>query len=73
MKKGRHSHSNWQRLLNRLKRLFGRKPEPEPEPEDPFSGVRSPTKRGPQSRSGAVALAEPNEEDENRSYPPRNL
>jgi hypothetical protein len=41
--------------------------------EDPLAGVPSPQRRGPQTRSGAVALAEPDEEDENRSYPPRNL
>ena len=40
--------------------------------EDPFAGVRSPKKHGPHSRSGAVALEEPNEEDENRSFPPRS-
>jgi hypothetical protein len=37
---------------------------------DPFSGVPSPKKRGPQSRSGAVALAEPDDdEEEYKSYP----
>jgi hypothetical protein len=41
--------------------------------EDPLAGVPSPKRRGPQTRSGPVALAEPDEEDENRSYPPRNL
>src|SRR5712692_2496713 len=41
--------------------------------EDPLAGVPSPKKRGPQNRSGAVALAEPDEENENRSYPPRYL
>jgi hypothetical protein len=41
--------------------------------EDPLAGVPSPKRRGPQTRSGAVALAEPDEEDENRGYPPRNL
>jgi hypothetical protein len=41
--------------------------------EDPLAGVTSPKKRGPPNRSGAVTLAEPDEEDENRSYPPRNL
>ena len=47
----------------------------EPLVEDPFSGVRSPKKRGPQNRSGAIALAEPDddEEDENRNFPPRTL
>ena len=71
MTKGPHSHSALQRLLARLKRLFGRKPEPEPEPEDPFAGVRSPNRRGPQSRSGAVALVEDEEDEEGRSFPPR--
>jgi hypothetical protein len=65
------SHSDFMQLLARLKRQFGRKPEPEP--EDPFAGVRSPNRYGPQSRSGAVALAEPGEENENRSYSPRKL
>ncbi len=41
--------------------------------DDPLAGVTSPKKRGPQNRSGAVALAEPDEDDENRSYPPRSL
>jgi hypothetical protein len=41
--------------------------------EDPLAGVPSPRRRGPQNRSGAVALVEPDEEDENRSFPPRNL
>jgi hypothetical protein len=35
-----------------------------------LAGVPAPKRRGPQNRSGAVALAEPDEEDENRSYPP---
>ena len=39
----------------------------------PLAGVTAPKKRGPQNRSGAVALAEPNEEDEDRSFSPRNL
>ena len=41
--------------------------------DDPLAGVPSPKRRGPQNRSGAVALAEPDEEDEHRSFPPRNL
>jgi hypothetical protein len=56
------------------------RPEPsesldDPLVEDPFSGVPSPKRRGPQNRSGAIALAEPNddEEDENRIFPPRTL
>ena len=54
------------------------RPEPsesldDPLVEDPFSGVPSPKKRGPQNRSGAIALAEPDEEDDNRSYSPQKL
>jgi hypothetical protein len=71
MKRG-PSFSPLQHLLARLKRFFGRKPEPEPEGRDPFAGVRSPKRRGPQNRSGAVALVEPSE-DEYRSFPPRSL
>ncbi len=69
MKDGSPSRSSWQRLLTRLKRLFGR--EPEPEPEDPFAGVRAPNRRGPQNRSGAVALAEPDENEDGHSSPRR--
>jgi hypothetical protein len=39
--------------------------------QDPFAGVRSPNKRGPRGRSGAVALAEPDEGEEDQSFPPR--
>jgi hypothetical protein len=58
-------------------RLFSR-PEPSgsvegPSRRDPLAGVPAPKKRNPQNRSGAVALAEPDEEDENRSFPPRTL
>ena len=38
---------------------------------DPFAGVRSPKKRGPQNRAGAVALAEPDEK--NHQFPPRTV
>jgi hypothetical protein len=41
--------------------------------EDPLAGVTAPKKQGPHTRSGAVALAEPDEDDDNRSYPPRNV
>ena len=62
-------------------RLIDRKlsrPEPTesvegPLAEDPLAGVPSPKRRGPQNRSGAVALVEPDEEDENHSFPPRSL
>jgi hypothetical protein len=42
-------------------------------PGRPPAGVPSPKKRGPQKRTGAVALAEPDYEDENRSFPLRSL
>ena len=66
----------WLALRFVLSRLSPRQPSEsldDPRVEDPLAGVPSPRKRGPQNRSGAVALAEPDEEDENRSFPPRNL
>jgi hypothetical protein len=47
-------------LLTKLQRLVGRPAEP-PEPHDPYAGVRVPVTEGPKGRSGAVALAEPDE------------
>ena len=58
------------------KRLTSREPSAEvdgPGRHPPFSGVPAPKKRGPRSRSGAVALEEPDDEDGDRSYPPRNV
>ncbi len=60
-------------LVLRFVRNLFRPREPSESVEDPLAGVPSPKRRGPQNRSGAVALAEPDEEDEDRSYPPRNL
>jgi hypothetical protein len=45
-------------LFARLRKLFGRPAAP---PHDPYAGVRVPLKKGPKGRSGAVALAEPDE------------
>ncbi len=59
-------------VLRFVRNLF-RPREPSESVEDPLAGVPSPKRRGPQNRSGAVALAEPDEEDGDRSYPPRNL
>lgn len=47
-------------LLEKLRKLFGRPATP-PEPHDPYAGVRVPVRKGPRGRSGAVALAEPDE------------
>ncbi len=56
-KKESGSTSRLQRLLDRLKLLFRRKPEP----DDPYAYVTAPLRRPPQSRSGA-AVAELDEE-----------
>jgi len=58
-------------VLRFVRNLF-RPREPSESVEDPLAVVPSPKRRGPQNRSGAVALAEPDEEDEDLSYPPRN-
>ena len=64
-------------VLRFIRNLFSHREPSEsvddPLVEDPLAGVPSPRRRGPQNRSGVVALAEPDEEDENRSFPPRNL
>jgi len=64
-------------VLHFILKLVGSR-EPSESMDDPLvgdslAGVRSPKKRGPQNRSGAVALVEPYEEDENRQFPPRGL
>jgi len=48
-----------------------REPAQTVEDPDPQAGVPSTKKRGPPSRSGAVALAEPDDQDEDHTYPPR--
>jgi hypothetical protein len=53
MKRDAESHSYLRRLLERLKRLFRRKPEP----EDPYAYRMAPVRRPPRGRSGA-AVAE---------------
>jgi hypothetical protein len=53
MKKRAAFFSYLQRLLARLKRLFGRKPDPEP--EDPYAYSMAPLRRPPRGRSGAAA------------------
>ncbi len=56
-KKKSQSLSYWQRLLERLRLLFRRKPEP----EDPYAYRTAPLRRPPQGKSGA-AVAELDEE-----------
>jgi hypothetical protein len=55
-------------LLDFLRRLLGNKP---PQlPGDPYANRMAPVRRGPKGRSGAAAVAEP-EEDSYRAFPPR--
>jgi hypothetical protein len=50
--------------------LFGRKhvEPPPPAPNDPFAYSTAPRRRGPYDRSGAVAVLEPDENEESESY-----
>jgi hypothetical protein len=48
------------KLWGRMKRLWRR----DAEPQDPYAGVRAPLKRGPQGRSAAVAVLEPDRQSE---------
>jgi hypothetical protein len=62
----------WLVLRLVLSRFSPREPSAsldDPFVDDRFARVPSPEKRGPQNRSGAVALAEPDEGDESRSSP----
>jgi hypothetical protein len=60
MKKGPRFSSYLRRLFDRLKRLFGRKPDPEP--DDPYAYSMAPLRRPPRGKSGA-AVADVEEEE----------
>lgn len=62
---GRSRRSLFTSLIEALRRLIGTKPES----EDPYADRMAPTHRGPKGRSGAAAVAEP--EEEHGFYPPR--
>lgn len=51
--------------------LFGRKQiePPHRPPPDPFAYRTAPLKRGPDERGGAVAVLEPNDDEQLGSYP----
>jgi hypothetical protein len=51
-------------LVETLRRLLGQKREP----EDPYAHRLAALRRGPNNRSGAAAVAEP--EEENEVFPP---
>jgi hypothetical protein len=64
-------------VLHFILKLAGSR-EPSASMDDPLvgdssAGVPSPKRRGPQNRSGAVALVEPDEDDDDRRFPPRSL
>jgi hypothetical protein len=64
----------WLVLRFALSRFNSREPSESVEgPLDPSAGVPSPKRCGPRNRSGAIALAEPDEEDWDNSFPPRSL
>ncbi len=70
MRRESNSPSYLQRLLDRLKRLFRRKPEPEP--EDPYAYRAVPVRRPPHGRSG-TAVAELDDDSKSNArytYPP---
>jgi hypothetical protein len=61
--------SGFKALLDSIRRFLGKKP---PQlPGDPDADRMAPLRRGPKGRSGAAAVAEP-EEDSFRAFPPRS-
>ena len=53
----------FRRIREALKRiLFRKRPDREPEPPYPYADRLAPVRRGPRGRSGAAAVAEPDEE-----------
>ena len=55
----KHSRSRLRRLLDKMRRWW--RPEPEA-PTDPYAYRMAPVRRGPKGRSGAAAVAEPEED-----------
>ena len=53
------SSSRFQRLLARVRRWWKREPDL---PADPFANRMAPLRRGPKGRSGAAAVAEPDDD-----------
>lgn len=62
--------SRFRVVLDFLRRLLRGKPQTPPLPDDPYADRMAPLRRGPKGRSGAAAVAEP-EEDPYRAFPPR--
>ena len=55
----RQSSLRFQRLLDRIRRWWKREPDL---PADPFANRMAPVRVGPKGRSGAAAVAEPDED-----------
>ncbi len=56
---GKRSQSRLRHVLDRVRRWWKREPDI---PADPFAYRMAPLRRGPKGRSGAAAVAEPEEE-----------
>ena len=60
-------NSRFKVMLDAIRRLLGKRP---PQlPGDPYADRMAPVRRGPKGRSGAAAVAEP-EEESYRAFPP---
>lgn len=70
MRGARRVRSRLKGMLDFLRRLV--RPRPPQLPDDPYADRMAPVRRGPKGRSGAAAVAEP-EEDSYRAFPPRGL
>jgi hypothetical protein len=68
MRENRKKPSRIKALIDSIRRLLRR--ESAPPPADPYAYVTAPLRRGPKGRSGA-AVAEIEEEDSFRAFPPR--
>jgi hypothetical protein len=64
-REGQTRRSMYSALVKALQNLMGKRPDP----EDPYARRPVRTGRGPSSRSGATAVAEP--EEQSGFFPPR--
>jgi hypothetical protein len=69
MPDARRERSRLKALLDFLRRLLLRNKPPQL-PGDPYADRMAPVRRGPKGRSGAAAVAEP-DEDSYQAFPPR--
>ncbi len=69
MRDARRERPRFKAVLDSIRRLLGKKPPPLPD-DPPYAERMAPVRRGPKGRSGAAAVAEP-EEESYRAFPPR--